>query len=356
MIGTPGTPDLMGARREYVAALKAGDRMGATTIALELLDAGVPGEQVLGGLVSRGQVEVGLGWQAATWTVSEEHRASAIALSVMRAVSDAAMRAPGAVPEGSRGPAVVACTEGEWHLLPAQFATETLRLRGFDVTLIGPSVPAWDLAEFLGKDGPSAVAISCSMQVSLAGAWRTISALRGQGVAIVCGGRGFGPRGRWGLALGADVWAKDFSTGADLLTDLLAQPRPGARARLGSPAVRAELDVLRRESEAIVQTATTFALRNSPRLIDDIARVRATREDLASTLQAVESAVVTGDPTVLSSYVTWFEDVLAARQLPVSFVPTALDLLVSAIPADLQLTRQAALDGLRACRGPGLVP
>ena len=83
-----------------------------------------------------------------------------------------------------------------------------LRLRGTDVSFIGPSVPAAELAAFLGDDPPAAVAITCSMPMSLTGTWRTISALRALGMTIVCGGRGFGPDGRWGLALGA-CWLED---------------------------------------------------------------------------------------------------------------------------------------------------
>ena len=127
-----------------------------------------------------------------------------------RAVFNNAMSAPGAVQEGIRGRVVIACSEGEWHMLPAQMATEVLRLRGADVSFIGPSVPADDLAEFIGDDPPAAVAVTCSMPMSLVGAWRSISALRELGMTVVCGGRGFGPDGRWGLALGADHWATDF--------------------------------------------------------------------------------------------------------------------------------------------------
>ncbi len=350
-----GPPGLTRARVDYVAALRSGDRRGATSIALGLLDAGMPAEQVLDAIVAHGQVEVGLGWQSATWSVAMEHRASDIALSVTRAVSEAARSAPGAVGDGVRGRAVVACTEGEWHLLPAQLVCEALRLRGFDVTLIGPSIPATELAVFLGTDTPSTVAISCSMQRSLAGAGRTISALRELGVSVVCGGRGFGPAGRWGLALGADHWAADLAGGADLLSELLARPRPAPRPPVGSSQVRAELDALRRDFEAIVQTATSIARRNWPDLPDVPERSRAPRQELAATLMAIESTVATGDATVLASYVTWFEEVLEARHLPLAYVPTALDLLMGAIPADLPLTRAAALGGLGSCREPAML-
>lgn len=133
-----------------------------------------------------------------------EHRASAITESVLHAVVDNAMHAPGAMIEGIRGWVVIACTEGEWHLLPGMMVSEVLRLRGADVAFIGPSIPADEFAGFLGDKPPAAVAISCSMPMSVVGAWHSISALRAMGMTVVCGGRGFGSDGRWGLALGAD--------------------------------------------------------------------------------------------------------------------------------------------------------
>lgn len=344
------------ARADYVAALRVGDRAAATSLALGLVETGEPAERILEEIVSFGQVQVGLGWQAATWTVAMEHRASDIALAVTRAVSEAALRAADAPAEGVRGRAVVACTEGEWHLLPAQLLSETLRLRGFEVTLIGPSIAAADLAALLATETASTVAISCSMQRSLAGAGRTISALRDLGVGVVCGGGGFGSEGHWGRALGADHWAADLTSGADLLSRLLAGRRPGPRPPVGSAQARAELAALRRDSEAIVQTAASLALRNWPDLPDVSERRAASRQHLASTLMAIESTVATADPTVLASYLTWFQDVLEARHLPMAYAATALDLLIGAIPADLTLARAAAAEGLNACREPAMVP
>lgn len=334
---------------EYFAALHRGDRRSATGLALGLLEAGVPAEDIISGLIARGQVMVGLGWQEGSWTVAMEHRASNIAESVLTAVAETAMMAPNALPEGSRGVAVVACTEGEWHVLPGRLASETLRLRGVDVTFIGPSVPAADLADILGQEHAPVVALSCSMQMSLAGAWRSITALRAVGILIVCGGRGFGPQGRWGLALGADQWAPDFASGADLVSAGMVGPTPGPRPPQGDPAAIAEVGDLERDFEAIIEQGIATALGRWPGLADSPSGVRATREDLASTLRAVQSAVIVGDQEVLATYITWFESVLAARGLPLSFVPGGLALLLEVLPSGYELMRGSARDGLTRC-------
>lgn len=223
-----------------------------------------------------------------------------------------------------------------------------------DVTFIGPSVPAADLADFLGAQHAPVVAISCSMQLSLCGAWRSITALRDLGIHIICGGPGFGPQGRWGLALGADQWAPDFATGADLVLAGIAGPAPGPRPPLGDPAAISETTRLDRDFEAVIEAATALALARWPKLADSASGVRATREDLAATLRALRSSVIVGDQEVLADYIRWFESVLAARELPLGFVPTGLWLLEQVLPPGYELLRGAARSAVGLCAAPAM--
>jgi hypothetical protein len=111
--------------------------------------------------------------------------------------------------EPTTGRIVVACVEGEWHSLPARMASELLRLRGWDVTFLGPSVPADDLAARVRQLAPDAVGLSCSVPLFLKGANRSIVACRAVGVPVVAGGTGFGDEGRYAIRLGADGWTAD---------------------------------------------------------------------------------------------------------------------------------------------------
>ncbi|MEZ5114671.1 MAG: cobalamin-dependent protein [Candidatus Nanopelagicales bacterium] len=340
------------ARVRYLDAVLRGERRGAIDVCLDLLDSGVPAEQVITGLLAPAQVEVGNGWVRGEWSVAMEHRTSAITESALQAVSDAAMRAPGAPAEGSRGRAVVACTEGEWHLLPGRMASEVLRLRGLDVTFVGPSVPATDLAEMLGDDPPPVVGVSCSMPMSLPGALRTITALRAIGMTVVCGGRGFGPDETWSRTLGGDLWGGDLSGGADLVVALAAAPAAPPRGSAVGERVQAELRIAERDHQSVVESAVARALARWPFLTGEDAAIRATREDLSSTLRILAATVTTGDQRVVLEYVSWFESVLAARDLPLWFVPAAFELLLEALSDDLPLLREAARAGLAACVGP----
>jgi len=330
----------------YLAAVECGDRREAINVALALVQRGVSAERVVTDLLSRAQSEIGLCWQEGRWSVSMEHLASDITESALQVVVHQALNAPGAVRERSRGRVVVACSESEMHVLPGRMAAAVLRLRGLDVTFVGPSVPAYDLAEFLGDDLPGAVALACSTPMSLVGAWRSISALRAIGMTIVCGGRGFGPDGRWGLALGADRWAPDFAAGADLILSVLDDPAPAQREPAGEPERIAEVQILSREHEPLVEEATRIAIKTWPQIHDSEAGTRETRENLAATLDVIAAATLVGDLTLVTDHVRWFEAALHGQGLPPALVSMAFELLLGVLPAELVHASDAAMAGL----------
>lgn len=351
-LSTPVVDDPLDIHRHlsaYLDAVERGDRRAAIDVAVGLVEGGADAERVITDLLAGAQREVGRRWEEGTWTVAIEHRASAITESALQAVTEAALRAPGALAEGSRGRAIVACSDGEWHVLPGRMASEILRLRGADVSYVGPSVPAGDLAAMLGDDPPSAVAITCSLSMSLSGAWHTISALRPLGMTIVCGGRGFGAEGRWGIALGADLWAPDFSSGADLLLAALEFPPPPPRGPVGTAELIEEIRVLERDHETLVEAAYARALDAWPHLREDDVGMRATREDLSSTLRTIRSATIVNDSVIVTDQVRWFESVLGARDLPLAFVPAAFTLLLDVLPPELPNAKAMAVAGLDAC-------
>jgi methanogenic corrinoid protein MtbC1 len=336
----------------YLAAVHDGERREAINIALALLHQGVSGEQVITDLLAPAQVRIGRYWQEGQWSIAMEHQASAIAESVLRAVVHSAMTAPGAIREGSFGRVVVVCGEGEWHVLPGRMAAEVLRLRGAEVSFLEPSVPADELSGFLGDDPPRVVAVTCSMPISLVGAWRSISALRLIGTTVVCAGQGFGPDGRWGFALGADQWAPDYAAGADILLSRLDKPASAPRDPAGSPERINEVAILGREHEALVAEATRIAVATWPALRHSDAAMP--QEDLGATLRAIAAATLVDDVSLVTGYVTWFEALLIAHERPPAFVSTAFDLLLHVLPAGLDCARDTAIAGKDACSAPSL--
>ena len=339
---------LLESRKDYVDALGRGDRRRATEVAFDLLYRGVPADAVLTELVGAGQVEVGLAWQEGRWDVAQEHRATAVADAVIQAVAQQAWPTPHAA-RGGRGRVAVACVEGEWHVLPGRLVCEVLRLRGFEVDFVGPSVPAAELAGFLGPESPGVVAVSCSMPSSLVGGWRTITALRSAGKVIVCGGRGFGPKGVWGTALGADMGSEDMDTGVALLDDALAGPAGAPRPDAVPAAVAAEIALAVRESHRVVGAATQLAAVRGAHLVGGEASLGEARGMLAFTLRTVLAATLVGDDRIMTDHVTWAEATLAGRSRPISLVAEAFNLLATAMPADLPRCSATLEAGLAAC-------
>jgi methanogenic corrinoid protein MtbC1 len=349
-------PDLahvdLPSRTDYLDALGRGDRRRATEVAFDLLYRGVPADVVLTELVGVGQVEVGLAWQDGRWDVAQEHRASAVAEAVVQAVVQHALPTGLHTGGGERGRIAVACAEGEWHVLPGRLVSEILRLRGFDVDFVGPSVPAAELARFLASESPGVVAVSCSMPSSLMGAWRTITALRAAGKVIVCGGRGFGPQGVWGIALGADMGAEDMVAGMALLDKAISGPAGVPRPDAVQADVAAEIALATREFPRVVGAATQLAVVRGAHIVGGETSVGEVRGMLGFTLRTVIAATLVGDDRIVTDHVGWAESVLTGRSRPIGLVAEAFNLLVTVLPADLPRTSATAQAGQAACSQP----
>ena len=337
-------------RQSYFDAIMQGNRQAANSVALGMLHIGVSPEVILTDVIGSAQSMVGLAWQDGSASVSQEHRASAITEFVVQTLADEAAMAPGVPAEGSAGSVIVACTEGEWHVLPGRLASAVLRLHGFAVNFVGPSLPAEDLAFFIDDEQNPVVALTCVMPLSLSGAWNSVSEIRRRGATVMTGGRGFGPNGQWSAAIGADFHANSFAQGAQCLAEALRQPRREPRDPFGEPTAIAEVRSLRRNLDSFVESATQAAIARWPQMLSDDRAVRATREDLDASLRCLASAVIVGDDAVTVDYIQWLESVLAARSLPLDLVPSGLAILGEVLPADFPLTRAAAERGLSACQ------
>lgn len=350
-----GAPTVMGpsewvdARRRYLDAVWQGERSTATDVALGLLAGGVSGELIICNLLAGAESIVGRAWQQGQWSIAGEHLATSITESVTHDLTRVAMQAPGSPRPGSRGQTAVVCGEDEWHALPALLATAVLRLRGAHVTYAAPSLPADDLVEYLVHDGPTVVAVACSAPMNLAGAWRTISALRSGGMTVVCGGHGFGRDGRWGWALGADQWAPDLTGGADRILAAIDSPARPPRAPAGAHDTAAELDAVLRQRDQLLVHALEITYRRVPSLAETDATRRATRGRLDAILRIVASATIVCDPAVATEHAAWLESTLRARSQPLDWAVAAFGAVLDVLPAELTLARAMALTGRAAC-------
>ncbi|MEO3770285.1 cobalamin-dependent protein [Micromonospora sp. B9E7] len=309
--------DPAGAFAGYLDCLGDADEYAATDLAIGLLDAGVPAERVLLDLVAPAQVEVGERWARNEWSVAQEHAATHISEQVVAAV------AAHANPRPTGGRVVVACMDGEWHALPPRLVAEVLRLRGWQVTFLGASVPAAHLVSYLHRYDAHAVALACALPMRLPYAHRMIEACRRSDVPVVVGGRGFGADGRWARRLGV-AWAPDAPGAADLVADERAL-RGVPPARLAHLADDEYASLVRRRGELIDGALADLLERVPAARAYSATQLDSTVSDLGHIVDFLAAAVYVDDPTLFTEFVEWLSVILVSRGVPAGAVALPFD-------------------------------
>lgn len=301
--------------KELADHLVARDAPSALALALRLQDEGAPVGRILTELVGPAQEEVGKRWQRNEITVADEHAATAVADQVAATVT--VIRRPDV-----SGPRVVlACAEGEWHVLPARLLAEALRAEGLDVSFLGPSMPARQLKAFLRADPPDVLAVSCSTALTLDGVVAFVHVAHDLGVPVLVGGRAI-PSERTARVLGADLWAPDAAGAARLLRQplpaVLADPTADTGGALALGIDRAEWV---EDAMAGLAAAYPALARYGPDQLDR------TREDLGDIISFIQAATLARDHALFHDFVAWLRELLEARGVP----PVALSLSLRAL-------------------------
>jgi len=316
----------------YFRSVRSVDAASATDFVLEMFDEGTPVQQITGEVLGPAQVRVGELWQQGDWSVADEHAATAVTEAAVLALGHAAR--PRAMAEQRH--IVVACVEGEWHTLPARMAAVAGANPGTRVTVLGPSLPADQLARRLSSGDVDLLALSCTMPTNLLGASRCIEAAHEHGVPVLVGGRAFGDTPLRAHALGADSWSNDPAA--------LHQPPP---ARTGL-AVETSLEVLVLDAvdAAVVALAYDRMVAAFPRLATMTPEQQArTREDFGWMARHTAAALLTDDPLIVDELLLWLCSLLAGR-VPLEVITTSALLLADAVepeaPRGAEVLRQAA--------------
>jgi MerR family transcriptional regulator, light-induced transcriptional regulator len=309
------------AAREFCRAVEHHDAAGATDVALDLLEQGVPVEEIVEQVLAPAQVRVGELWQSGQWSVADEHEATIVTEAAVTAV--AVMTARRRLSGGPR--VLLACAEGEWHVLPARMAAAIAADLGAHVSLLVPSLPADQLRRRLVAGGVDVVALSCSVPTNLLGTARCAQVAREAGVPVVVGGRAFAGSAERARAVGADALG-----GA---RDLLDPPAADGR----SVVVPLEALALDRPSDALVDAAVDRLLDLVPEMADQDGYARArTCEHLVEVARYTAAAVVADDPGLLDDYLGWSRRTLRGR-----------------IPSDIVLAQAAAVGAAAEVDAPG---
>ncbi|RAO08931.1 cobalamin B12-binding domain-containing protein [Micromonospora noduli] len=335
MTAATATTDLADAYSGYLDHLADADEYAATDLAIGLLDAGVPAERVLLDLVAPAQAEVGERWARNEWSVAQEHAATHISEQVVAAVSAHVKARP------TGGRVVVACMDGEWHALPPRLVAEVLRLRGWQVTFLGASVPAAHLVSYLHRYDAHAVALACALPMRLPYAHRMIEACRRSDVPVVVGGRGFGTDGRWARRLGV-AWAPDAPSAAELIADERAL-RGAPPARLAHLADDEYASLVRRRGELIDSALAELRERVPAARAYTAAQLDATVSDLGHIVDFLAAAVYVDDPSLFTEFVEWLSGILGSRGVPAGAIVLPLEHYAAALRDFPRAARALAL-------------
>ncbi|MGJ8642560.1 MAG: MerR family transcriptional regulator [Luteolibacter sp.] len=97
---------------------------------------------------------VGMGWESGNLSIAEEHAASAV-------IREALLLASRPFADSSGAPLLLVTTpSGQLHELGADLVSALARQLGWDVTYLGPSLPAIEIARAVERTKPTALALS----------------------------------------------------------------------------------------------------------------------------------------------------------------------------------------------------
>jgi methanogenic corrinoid protein MtbC1 len=284
------------------AAALSGDSGLLYQLTADLLADGVPFDEVLFDVLLGSEVGVGLRWQSGDYLVSEEHAATAALETVISLLA-------GSFDQPTDGPSyVVAAVESDSHSLPARAVAAHLLSSGYRTVFLGANVLASDLRDFLASEPPTAAVLSCAMSTQLLGARAAIRESHAVGVPVLVGGKGFGADGVWAKPVGADTWVP---TGRDALGALSAwTPDPSAAetaARDPGETVREVID----RRHTVLATAEEWLTASGTPLTPRV------RNEMELTMDAVASAALVADRSLLDQFLVWQRRTLADHGIEV---------------------------------------
>ncbi|MCX6401502.1 MAG: cobalamin-dependent protein [Propionibacteriales bacterium] len=285
--------ELADSSAEFFGAVEAANGQAASELAVELLDAGTPLEKIATEVLAPAQVRVGELWEAGTWSVADEHVATAITETALSSLTRASMPLRASP---SRHIAM-ACAQGERHSLPARMAAAVAGANGeARVTMLGALLPEEQLHRRLALGDIDVLALSCTMPTNLIGAARSVDVAHQWGVPVIAGGSAFGSSPHRARAIGADGWAAD----AVLLRGAL--PELAGRSIVIAP----EVLLLDAVDAATVTRAHDRVVDAFPCLSETShAHHARVREDLVWMARSTAAALLTNDRSIVEDLLAW---------------------------------------------------
>ena len=327
----PATPPPLPTVDDFLQQVARGDGASALRLVAEHMRLGGAATEVVSDLLAPAQRTVGERWHAGTWSVADEHTASAVVEDALGVLAAHLPRSTGTQR------LTLVCAEGEWHTTPARMAAVTLRDVGWHVDFLGGSTPTDHLRSALTHTRPQVLAVSATLPLALPGVARVVEVAHALEVPVLVGGGALtAHRARM---LDADGHADDLAGAASMLTGWLDQP-PTRLLEHHDPEWRREHGVLADRHEDLVAASFVLLEQRVPQMRDYTpAQLDHTRRDLATTLRFLEAALLVEDPGLFDEYAAWLRSLLEHRGVPVAVLRISFDALADAMGSDLVETR-----------------
>jgi MerR family transcriptional regulator, light-induced transcriptional regulator len=154
----PMEPDAS-ASEALLDALIRPDAAAAEIQIRNLLDDGVSGRDIYGGVIAPALARIGDLWAEGAISVAEEHFASAVIEQLMSVVYPTLFERPAR----TRERVLTACVEGERHVIGLRMAADLLEGAGFDVFFVGADTPIDSLAAMAIEAQPAVCVLVAKM-------------------------------------------------------------------------------------------------------------------------------------------------------------------------------------------------
>lgn len=161
-VSAPVPPESWPEAAAFESALLVGDQREAIAVMNRAVDAGHTLSEIEVHVFQAALYHIGEGWQANRVTVAQEHMASAIVQSVMTL---ALLRFTLPPSNGQR--ALLACVEGNHHVIGLRMVADAFQISGWDVQFLGADVPTRSIVQQVFEWQPVVVGLSTSFPQQL---------------------------------------------------------------------------------------------------------------------------------------------------------------------------------------------
>jgi 5-methyltetrahydrofolate--homocysteine methyltransferase len=202
---------------ELTAAVEKGDRKAAVSLTQEAIDGGVAPEEILGAMTTA-MTEVGRKFACNEGVYVPEMLISAHAMKEASVLLEPLLAASGITPEFT---AVIGTVKGDLHDIGKNLVGMMLKGANFAVVDLGTNVAPEAFAAAATEHKANVVGISALLTTTMVGMRDAVAAIRAAdpSVKVLVGGAPV--TNEFAMEIGADGFAKDAATAANVAQELL---------------------------------------------------------------------------------------------------------------------------------------